>query len=286
MSIYYISIFKTHNNYTSIKYDYCNCKIEYMSDLITISGQVGTRHEELSKHFSQQIDATYVNQGIIYNALAGACNCPRLEFEEISESSANQMKLAIDACTEILITTYLNSTGKDNSTTHEKLNSAEPTGDEQFPSHLTLNTVNRAADALNTDIKRLIVNTDTAGWISGRDADFRVFCMAPRSTRISNLKEDAVIQPTTEHGLRQSIKQTERKKQQLCQDTYGFDITDLNIYDYIVNDSRWDVKSICKGMATMLDEYSSEHDDGSTATPGVFTTKPQFNPSVGSSLNN
>lgn len=126
-------------------------------------------------------------------------------------------------------------------------------------------TVDRYVDGDAADESGLVLESRLAGWLAGEDADFRLWCTAPVDVRAARLSDRDGRSETRDQLLERQADEAMR-----YEDTYGIDITDLSIYDLVVNTARWDERMVCEVVQTAVDGYSSTADEGLTPTDSPF----------------
>lgn len=126
-------------------------------------------------------------------------------------------------------------------------------------------TVQRYVDGEAADEPGLVLESRLAGWLAGADADFRLWCTAPVDVRANRLSDRDGRSETRDQLLERQTDEAMR-----YEDTYEIDITDLSIYDLVVNTARWDEDMVCEVVRTAVDGYSSTADEGATPTETPF----------------
>ena len=117
----------------------------------------------------------------------------------------------------------------------------------------------RIAEHWGTANKAFILESRLAGWIAGNRADLRIRLDAPEDARAS--RTTAREEMTSEMQVREVIEA------QRYESYYGIDLEDTSIYDLTVNTGRWGPDATLDIVATAIERYDIESDEGAFATP-------------------
>jgi cytidylate kinase len=126
--------------------------------------------------------------------------------------------------------------------------------------------LDRRLRSLAREREDLVLESRLAGWMAGEFADFRLWLDAPldvRAARIADREEKSVEQARTETQKR---AESEARR---YEEYYGIDITDLSIYDLVVNTARWGADGVLSLTVEAVDAYDPEADEGMAAITGV-----------------
>ena len=216
-----------------------------MTTILTLSGQPGSGTTTVATTLEDRLDATYVNAGTIFRSLADAEGMSLDEFSKhVNENPA--IDRSIDYQLRDAVDTYLGNT-----LTAEKPEVADDVG-------LALD--------IDTDAEYMILESRLAGWITGVDADLRVWCHAPLDVRCNRLTADG-------DGQEDPDELVERQNDEAMRydNWYDIDITDTSIYDLVVNTARWDAATVADMIVNAVDSYDPTVDEGATRTHSPFT---------------
>jgi cytidylate kinase len=142
---------------------------------------------------------------------------------------------------------------------------------------LELNHLAEEDDQIDRDLDRrlrsiarerddVVLESRLAGWMAGEFADFRLWLDAPldvRAARVADREEKSVDQARTETQKRAESEALR------YEEYYGIDITDLSIYDLVVNTARWGPDGVRTLAVGAIEAYDSEADEGMAAVTGV-----------------
>ena len=123
--------------------------------------------------------------------------------------------------------------------------------------------IDRALDRRLFEIARerdgLVLESRLAGWLAADYADFRFWLDAPlkvRAERVADREDkstEVAIEETREREASESLR---------YQEYYDIDISDVSIYDLVVNTARWDALTVPEILATAVDSYDPSTDEG------------------------
>ncbi len=117
----------------------------------------------------------------------------------------------------------------------------------------------RIAEKWGAANKAFILESRLAGWIAGNRADLRIWLDAPEDARAT--RTAAREEMTSEMQVREVI---EAKR---YESYYGIDLGDRSIYDLVVNTGRWSPNATLDVVATAIERYDVEDDEGAFETP-------------------
>lgn len=216
-----------------------------MSRVITISGQPGSGTTTLAELLADRFNATYVNGGSVFRALADEHGMTLDDFSKhVNENP--EIDREIDYQLRRTVDTYLG-------------NDVEPRETDARRDDLEL-TID-----VDTDAPFLILESRLAGWVSGPDAEFRIWCQAPLNVRCDRVDSD-------KNREEQANALMERQSDEAMRydEWYDIDITDTTIYDLVVNTARWDETTVADVVATTIEEHDPVTDEGRTPTDAPF----------------
>ncbi len=116
----------------------------------------------------------------------------------------------------------------------------------------------RIAEKWGAANKAFILESRLAGWIAGNRADLRIWLDAPEDARAT--RTAAREEMTSEMQVREVI---EAKR---YESYYGIDLDDRSIYDLVVNTGRWSPDATLDVVATAIERYDVEDDEGAFET--------------------
>ncbi len=98
----------------------------------------------------------------------------------------------------------------------------------------------------------VVLDGHLTAWITKEYSDIRIYLTAPleeRARRIAEREGKSLDEAIRELRIRE---ESNRKR---YMEIYGIDITDLSIFDIIINTSRLPVKSVQRILETFVEEY-------------------------------
>ncbi|MFO7927278.1 MAG: (d)CMP kinase [Halobacteriota archaeon] len=142
---------------------------------------------------------------------------------------------------------------------------------------LELNKLAEEDDAIDRDLDRrqrdlassadsLVLESRLAGWMAGDYADFRIWLDAPLDVRVARIADretkptDLAREETVERAASEALRY--RKY-------YDIDIETLDIYDLALNTARFSPPAVLDIVATAVESYDPEDDEGKTPITGV-----------------
>lgn len=208
-----------------------------MSKIITISGQPGSGTTTLSKRLVEQLDATYLNAGSIFRELAAEKGMSLGEFSKHVNENPEIDKM-IDYQLRNAVETFLENTGE---------NIPVPPADDSRDLGMTI----------DCDAEFFIIESRLGGWIAGKEAFMRIWCQAPIEVRCERISNESTRQETRENLLERQSDEAMRYK-----NWYDINISDLSIYDTVLNTSRWSSESVCEIVESMIEKHHASSDEG------------------------
>ena len=142
---------------------------------------------------------------------------------------------------------------------------------------LELNRLAEDDDQIDRDLDRrlrttaresdhLVLESRLAGWMAGEYADLRLWLDAPleiRAERIAD-REDKPVETAHEETRARTESESLR-----YEEYYGVDITDLAIYDLVVNTARWSPDAVATLVLSSVEAYDPAGDEGKTPVTGI-----------------
>jgi len=142
---------------------------------------------------------------------------------------------------------------------------------------LELNRLAEDDDGIDRDLDRrlrslartrenLVLESRLAGWMAGDFADLRIWLDAPldvRAARVADREEKSV---ETAREETQARSESEASRYEAY---YGVDISDLSIYDLVVNTARWDPEGELEFILAAVEAYNPASDEGQAPVTGV-----------------
>ena len=145
---------------------------------------------------------------------------------------------------------------------------------------LSLIEFNRLAeeeDSIDRDLDRrlretardrddVVLEARLSGWMAGEYADLRIWLDAPLSVRAARVadREEKSVGEAREESVTRAESEARRYREY-----YGIEITDLSIYDLVVNTSRWSVEAEVDLLVEAARAYDPETDEGAFPVEGV-----------------
>ena len=149
--------------------------------------------------------------------------------------------------------------------------------DERGLTPLELNRVAEEDDQVDRDLDRrlrsiahnreaVVLESRLAGWMAGDYADLRVWLDAPLDVRAARVadREEKSVETAREETEARSESEASRYEAY-----YGIDISDLSIYDLVVNTARWSPEGELEFILAAVEAYDTTSDEGQTPVAGV-----------------
>lgn len=133
------------------------------------------------------------------------------------------------------------------------------TGESEAVDRALDRRLRRIAEKWGTANKAFVLESRLAGWIAGNRADIRIWLDAPDEIRADRTAEREEM--TSEMQVREVIE-TRR-----YESYYGIDLSDLSIYDLVINTGRWDADATRDVALTAIERYDVDADEGAFDTP-------------------
>ncbi|AFZ71409.1 (d)CMP kinase [Natronobacterium gregoryi] len=142
--------------------------------------------------------------------------------------------------------------------------------DERDYTPLEFNKLAEENDQIDRDLDRrlreiaveeddLVLESRLAGWLAGKQADFRFWLDAPPHVRGQRIADREGKDPDR---ATEETKAREASEAQRYEEYYGIDIQDLGIYDLSVNTARWEPDAVLDMLVTAVGEYDVDGDEG------------------------
>lgn len=112
----------------------------------------------------------------------------------------------------------------------------------------------------------LVLESRLSGWMAGDLADLKIWLDASldvRAERIAKREETSVA------DARQATVEREESERERYAGYYGIDYSDLTIYDLALNTARWDEPTTIEVIATAVQSYDPETDEGAVPVESV-----------------
>ena len=98
----------------------------------------------------------------------------------------------------------------------------------------------------------LVMDGQLAGWMAGENADFRVMLTAPVDVRVKRIaNRDAVDFESAKH---ETMTREQSEKERYFE-YYGIDVSDLSIYDLIVNTDKFELDGVVAVVRSTLEIF-------------------------------
>lgn len=137
--------------------------------------------------------------------------------------------------------------------------------DDSIDRQLDARMYDYAEEYAETD-RGLILESRLAGWVAGTHADLRLWLDAPADTRLDRI-DGRDSETVEEMQIREESEATRYKNY------YGVDVSNLDIYDLVLNTARWDADAVQQLALTAINTYTPSADEGATeipVSPAVF----------------
>jgi cytidylate kinase len=141
---------------------------------------------------------------------------------------------------------------------------------ERDLSALELNKLAETEDEIDRELDRrqrelaetqgnVVLESRLAGWMAGEHADLRIWLDAPLDVRISRIaeREDKSAEDAREETVARADSEALRYREY-----YGIDISNLSIYDLVVNTARWSATGVPAVVRTAVETYEPTADEG------------------------
>jgi len=142
---------------------------------------------------------------------------------------------------------------------------------------LELNRLAEEDDQIDRDLDRrlrsiardrddVVLESRLSGWMAGEYADLRLWLDAPLSVRAERVadREDKPVEQAREETEARSESEAGRYEAY-----YGIDITDLTIYDLVINTARWGPDGVLALATEAVESYNQGADEGITPVTDV-----------------
>jgi len=112
----------------------------------------------------------------------------------------------------------------------------------------------------------VLLESRLAGWLAGDAADLRLWLDAPLSVRADRIADREDKSPET---ALEETREREESEALRYQEYYNIDITDLSIYDIVLNTARWSAEDVPDILTTAVGAYDPNKDEGKYPVEGV-----------------
>ncbi len=142
---------------------------------------------------------------------------------------------------------------------------------------LELNRLAEDDDQIDRDLDRrlrttaresedLVLESRLAGWMAGEYADLKIWLDAPLDVRAARIadREDKAVETAREETQARTESESLRYAEY-----YDIDITDLGIYDLVINTARWSPDGVVALAQSAVESYNPGGDEGKTPVTGI-----------------
>lgn len=141
---------------------------------------------------------------------------------------------------------------------------------ERGLSALELNKLAEEDDEIDRELDRrqrelaetrenVVLESRLAGWMAAEHADLRIWLDAPLETRISRIADREGKSATEARDETVARADSEALR---YREYYGIDISDLSIYDLVVNTARWSAEGVPEVVRIAVETYDPATDEG------------------------
>lgn len=122
--------------------------------------------------------------------------------------------------------------------------------------------LDRRQRTLAEERENVVLESRLAGWMASEHADLRIWLDAPLDVRVARIagREDKSIEEAREETVARAESEALRYREY-----YGIDISDLSIYDLVVNTARWSAEGVPAVVGTAVETYDPTADEGGVA---------------------
>ncbi|MDY6775656.1 MAG: AAA family ATPase [Halobacteria archaeon] len=100
----------------------------------------------------------------------------------------------------------------------------------------------------------IILEGRLSGWMV-EDADLKVWLKAPFDERVRRVSDREDVNTET---AREELRQREESEAKRYQEIHGIDISDLSVYDLVVDTSKWNAENVTEIIATAARRLDEE----------------------------
>lgn len=115
----------------------------------------------------------------------------------------------------------------------------------------------------------LVLESRLSGWMAGDLADLKIWLDASLDVRAKRIAEREAI--SVEDARTKTVEREESERERYAE-YYGIDYSDLTIYDLALNTARWDEPTTIEVIATAVQSYDPETDEGAVPVEAVEYT--------------
>jgi len=203
---------------------------------LTVSGPPGSGTTTLAKELADEYNLLRLTGGDIFRDMAAEHGMSEKEFGP-----------------------YVNERPELDREIDERLYAAMQAASGTSPADTEHETAAADAVAQLDDRNGLIVESRLAGWLGGERADFRLWCTAPLKVRTARLQSDRDGRSAETEA---ELRQREQDETLRYENFYGVDVSDLSIYDLVVNTARWTPDTVFDIVTSGIDQHVSDADEG------------------------
>ncbi|MFD1687281.1 (d)CMP kinase [Halobellus litoreus] len=149
--------------------------------------------------------------------------------------------------------------------------------DERGMSAVEFNRLAEEDDQIDRDLDRrlrnvalerddVLLESRLAGWLAGDAADLRLWLDAPIGVRAERIAERE--DKSAETALEET-RAREESEALRYQEYYNIDISDLSIYDVVLNTARWSEADVPDILTAAVEAYDPAADEGKYPVEGV-----------------
>ncbi len=101
----------------------------------------------------------------------------------------------------------------------------------------------------------VIIDGQLAAWMAGENADLNIFLVAPLDVRVARIaRRDGI---SLEEAMHETLAREESERQRYLK-YYGIDISDLSIYDIILNTGKYTLKGVISVLKVAVESYFAQ----------------------------
>lgn len=112
----------------------------------------------------------------------------------------------------------------------------------------------------------LVLESRLSGWMAGDLADLKIWLDASLDVRAERIADREGIAVEV---ARQETVEREASERERYAEYYGIDYSDRTIYDLALNTARWDEPTTIEVIATAVQSYAPETDEGAVPVEAV-----------------
>lgn len=100
-----------------------------------------------------------------------------------------------------------------------------------------------------------VIDGQLAGWMAGDNADLSVMLTAPIEVRVKRISERDCVE--YDHAFQETVSREDSEKERYLE-YYGIDISDLSIYDIIIDTTDLELDAVIEIVAAAVEEVLSK----------------------------